>query len=164
MPGKTIFGWAVYAEQIAACIQRQVRALRSAPVLPCSGCRRGAVGEGKGRLKSLSSTIELGAPGDQIAAMGDVRLNGCINFTGDPSAFGSGSFLSYGGTLVDAGIVIGSLPDGLDPRAYVFDFSTPGLVGVMQAVPETGTGLLMSLGGLALLLTSSKRRTQAVAP
>ena len=109
-------------------------------------------------------TIELGAPGDQIAAMGDVRLNGRINFTGDPSAFGSGSFLSYGGTLVDAGIVIGSLPDGLDPRAFVFDFSTPGLVGVMQAVPETGTGLLMSLGGLALLLTSRKRRTQAVAP
>ena len=45
---------AVCAQQTSACIQRQVqalRALRSAPVLPRSGCRRGETG----RLKSLSS-------------------------------------------------------------------------------------------------------------
>jgi hypothetical protein len=53
-PGKTPFGRAVHAQQTSACIQRQVqalRALRSAPVLRRSGCRRGE----KGRLKDLSS-------------------------------------------------------------------------------------------------------------
>ena len=57
-PGKTLFGWAMNAEQIPNCIQRQIqagRALCSAPVLPCSGCR----GQGKGRLKSLSSPTPL---------------------------------------------------------------------------------------------------------
>ena len=53
------FGCAVHAQQIAACIQGQVRALwavRSAPVC----CRvRGTVGEEKGRLKSLSSDSHL---------------------------------------------------------------------------------------------------------
>ncbi len=40
---KTLFNWAVNAQQISARIQRQIqahRALCSAPVLPCSGCRR----------------------------------------------------------------------------------------------------------------------------
>ena len=43
-PGKTPFDRAVHAQQTSACIQRQVQALRalcSAPVLPCSRCRRG---------------------------------------------------------------------------------------------------------------------------
>ena len=54
-PGKTPFGRAVHAQQTSACIHRQVQALlalRSAPVLPRSGCRRGE----KGCLKNLSST------------------------------------------------------------------------------------------------------------
>ena len=41
-PGKTLFGWAVYAQRICACIQRQLqarRALCTAPVVQCSGCR-----------------------------------------------------------------------------------------------------------------------------
>jgi hypothetical protein len=43
-PGKTPFDRAVHTQQTSACIQRQVqalRALRSAPVLPRLGCRRG---------------------------------------------------------------------------------------------------------------------------
>jgi hypothetical protein len=54
-PGETPFDRAVHAQQTSACIQRQLqalRALRSAPVLPRSGRRRGE----KGRMKNLSSS------------------------------------------------------------------------------------------------------------
>jgi T5SS/PEP-CTERM-associated repeat protein len=101
--------------------------------------------------------IELGAPGDLLVVLGDVALNGRIDFSGDASSLGGASFLSYGGTLVDAGIVIGSLPGGLDPHAYVLDFSTPGMLGVMQAVPEPATATLMALGALLLALSGRQR-------
>lgn len=48
-------GWAVHAQQISACIQRQVQGdSRCVPPLFCRA--QGAVGHGKGRLISLSST------------------------------------------------------------------------------------------------------------
>lgn len=73
--------------------------------------------------------IELGAPGDRLVVLDDVTLAGRIDFSGDPSKLVGSSFLSYGGTLLDLGIVIGSLPGGLDPAAFVVDFSTPGMRG-----------------------------------
>ena len=58
-PRRAIFGWAVHAQQISACIQRQIqarRALCSAPVLPYSGCRR----EGRSAFEKpiLSDTLK----------------------------------------------------------------------------------------------------------
>jgi hypothetical protein len=57
-PGKTLFGWAVHAQQTSPCIQRQVQALRAlypTVVLPLFCRVRGAGGKAKGRFKSLSS-------------------------------------------------------------------------------------------------------------
>lgn len=94
--------------------------------------------------------IEVGKPGDHLVVAGDVTLDGTIDFSGDASALGGVAFLSYGGTLLDNGIVIGSLPGGLDPAAFVLDFSTPGTLGVMHAVPEPSTFVLMALGALLM--------------
>ncbi len=113
-----------------------------------------------------SLVIELGASSDHLVVLSDVSLAGTLFFTGDASfLFGNSfeSFLTYGGTLVENGIVIGSLPGGLDPASYMLDFSTPGalsLTAAVHAVPEPGTYLLMTLGCLLLLWKCRGRMRQ----
>ena len=112
--------------------------------------------------------IELGALSDHLTINGDLTLDGFIDFIGDPVFYANGplpSFISYTGTLIDHGIVIGTLPDGVDQQAFALDFSTPGVVGVRlgegsgtpTAVPEPSTTALMVLG-VGMLLVRRKGR------
>lgn len=102
-----------------------------------------------------SLLIELGDPSDRVVVAGDLTLGGKVDFIGDASVLlrGSFQFLTYGGVLLDKGLVIGSLPGGLNPTDYRFDLSTAGALGLaaVMAVPEPATTLLMAAGVLMLL-------------
>ncbi|OYY95609.1 MAG: hypothetical protein B7Y41_03690 [Hydrogenophilales bacterium 28-61-23] len=105
-------------------------------------------------------TIELGPLSDHLTINGDVILNGIVNFIGDPAYFTSGtrhSFISYTGTLTNHGIVLGSLPAGVDRSAFALDWSTPGLISVVATppVPEPGTAAMLAIG-VALLWSRGK--------
>lgn len=102
-------------------------------------------------------TIELGPLSDHLTINGDVILDGTINFIGDPSFFTSGmlpSFISYTGTLTNHGIVLGSLPAGVDGSGFALDFSTPGVISI-AAVPEPSTAAMLAVG-VALVLSRRK--------
>lgn len=113
-------------------------------------------------------TIELGPLSDHLSVNGDVILDGTINFIGDPAFFTNGtlpSFISYTGTLSNHGIVLGSLPAGVDHGGFALDFSTPGIirVGATAPVPEPDTVIMLAIG-VALLWSrgtlSRKHRTR----
>jgi len=106
-----------------------------------------APGNSPGTLHSGSLTLnpasvlnfEFGVVSDLMIVAGDVTLDGVLNITAGLgfNAFGE-EIITYGGTLTDNGLTIGSVPAGFSAADFQLDFSTPGeihFLGPTQTVP-----------------------------
>ncbi len=95
------------------------------------------------------------SPSDLVAITGNLTLDGVINITA-LSGFGEGTYtlFSYTGTLVDNGLLLGTVPNTF---TYSFDTTQAGLVRLM-VVPEPQTLTLFACAGfLAILLFRRKK-------
>ena len=104
-------------------------------------------------LNAFDMTVG-GGVNDLLTITGDLTLDGLLSissgdaFTGLTS--GSWTLATYGGSLVDNGLDIGSMPT-LDPTySWSVNTSTPGVVN-LTIIPEPKAFLLAMLGSLALL-------------
>lgn len=85
----------------------------------------------------------LGAPGDpgnsRVDVDGNLQLDGLLRVT-DAGGFAAGTYrlMNYGGTLMDAGLTIQSLPAGFNPGDFDIDVATAGEVNLV--VSQDGPG------------------------
>ena len=95
---------------------------------------------------------------DLVVVFGDLHLDGLLQIFPDSVLFGIGTYrlFNYGGTLENLGFQLESGFQALWPNAFV-DYSTPGQVNLVVAVPEPNA-LLGLLGGAGFLLGRRRRR------
>lgn len=95
--------------------------------------------------------FELGTNSDQIVVEGNITLDGTLNIfnAGGLTAGTSYPLFTYGDTLTDNGLQIGTVPAGFSPSDFSFDTSTPGQIGLVT-VPEPSAILLAIAGVVAL--------------
>lgn len=105
---------------------------------------------------SAQLTFELDQPGivgsgvnDWINVAGDLVLDGTLNIVGLAN-FGLGTYtlISYGGTLTDNGLAIGTLSGNASP-AWQYQIQAGGGAVNLVVVPEPNTLALAALGALA---------------
>jgi fibronectin-binding autotransporter adhesin len=114
-------------------------------------------------LTGTNQTVGVGT-NDSVTITGNLKLDGTLSLNG---AFG-GSFtgatqgtkwrlFDYSGTLINDGIVFGTMPALGDNLSFAVDVSTDHQVN-LAVVPEPGTGLAL-LGGLGALAGLRRRRS-----
>lgn len=100
-----------------------------------------------GGLIMQSDTVldfDLGTPGvignnvnDFLEVTGDLTLDGLLNIT-DAGGFDLGIYrlMNYGGALTNNGLVVNSLPAGINPGSLFVDVTTPGQVNLIHQYTE----------------------------
>ena len=91
--------------------------------------------------------FELGIISDLVIVNGDLLLDGIVNIfdSGGLVAGQSYTLFTYGGTLTDNGLQIGSVPAGFTAGDFTFTSTEPGQIGV-AVVPEPSAVMLLLLG------------------
>jgi fibronectin-binding autotransporter adhesin len=120
---------------------------------------------------NLTSTAQLnfdldtpgvvgGSVNDWIDIAGDLTLDGTVNITGLAS-FGAGTYqlMSYGGNLVDNGLLLGTL-SGTADNSFDYDFlAGDGKVNlIVTLVPEPSSLALTAFGAILACLALRRQR------
>ncbi len=94
--------------------------------------------------------VEGGGENDLAKVLGNLVLDGVLNIS--PINFGGAgdyTLLTYGGSLTDNGLAIGTIPPGFDTADFTIDVSVPTKV-LLRVIPEPSTVLLAVLGCVAV--------------
>jgi len=95
---------------------------------------------------SASLAFELGTKSDRVAVSGNLRLDGTLNVS-DAGGFGEGIYVlfTYGGTLTDNGLAIGTVPNA--GWTYLVDTRTAGQVRLIAAATAFAAWQYWHFGG-----------------
>ncbi|MEZ0387910.1 MAG: autotransporter-associated beta strand repeat-containing protein, partial [Verrucomicrobium sp.] len=89
--------------------------------------------------------FDLGTPGvvgsginDLLEVTGNLTLDGLLNIT-DAGGFDLGTYrlINYGGTLTNNGLVVNTLPAGVNPGDLFVDVTTPGQINLLYQLTST---------------------------